>query len=114
MDHVSALPGGTAYVASFVEVWDWGIVVRMVGLAEGFVRQVLDLQLDLRDDRGGRYEWRAATSGGMVLPEEVTLAFDGRPSESARSLQLMVGGSGDVLMVAIIPEFVGDDGTGAP
>ncbi|WP_368496874.1 hypothetical protein [Herbiconiux sp. A18JL235] len=70
----------------------------MVGLAEGFVRQVLDLQLELRDDRGGPYEWRTATSGGMVLPEEVMLAFDGRLSEGARELRLVVAASGDVVM----------------
>ncbi|WP_139256703.1 hypothetical protein [Herbiconiux ginsengi] len=98
MNQVSVLPSGTAYVASFVEVWEWGIVVRMVGLAEGFVRQVLALRLELRDDRGGRYEWRAATSGGMVLPEEVMLAFGGRVSGSVRELQLVIAASGEVVM----------------
>jgi hypothetical protein len=102
VNQVSVLLSGTAYVGSYVEVWDWGIVVRMVGLAEGFVRQMLDMQLELRDDQGRRYEWRAATSGGMVLPEEVMLAFDGRPSESARMLQLLSAASGDVLMSVTI------------
>jgi hypothetical protein len=98
----SVLPGGTPFVGSFVEAWDWGIMVRMVGLAGGFVRQMLDLQLELRDDRGGRYEWRTATSGGMVLPEEVTLAFDGKLSGSARELQLVIAASGDVVMSVTI------------
>ena len=109
VNQVSVLPSGTAYVGSFIELWEWGVVVRMVGLADGFVRQMLDLQLELRDDAGGRYEWRTATSGGMVLPEEVMLAFDGRPSESARVLQLLVAASGDVLVSAHICRFE-DDG----
>ena len=99
----SVLRSGTGYVGSFMELWEWGVVVRMVGLGEGFVRQMLELELELRDDQGGRYPWRTATSGGMVLPEEVTVAFDGRPGESARILELVIRASGDVLMSVTIP-----------
>ncbi|WP_290808094.1 hypothetical protein [Herbiconiux sp.] len=66
-------------MVSFVELWESGVVVRMVGLAEGFVRRVLQLEFELLDDQGARYPFRAATSGGMVLPEEVTIAFEGAP-----------------------------------
>lgn len=108
VNRVSALLDGTAYVGSFFELWDWGVVARMVGLADGFVRGVLDMQVELRDDQGGRYEWRAAISGGMVLPEEVMLAFDGTPGASARVLQLGVAGSGDAVMSATIPASWGN------
>lgn len=80
------LPGGLAYVLSFVEVWPDQIVVRFVGLDDGASRALRDLSLTLADDAGTEYAWRATSSGGMVLPDEVSVGFVGSISETAEWL----------------------------
>jgi hypothetical protein len=80
------LPDGHAYVLSFVEVWPDQIVVRFVGLDDGASRVLRDLRLTLTDDAGTEYAWRATSSGGMVLPDEVSVGFVGPISETAEWL----------------------------
>jgi hypothetical protein len=77
------LPGGGNYVLSFVEVWPEQIVVRFVGLDAGASRELRHLSLTLSDDAGKEYAWRATSSGGMVLPGEVSVGFVGPLSETA-------------------------------
>jgi hypothetical protein len=80
------LPGGLAYVLSFVEVWPDQIVVRFVGLDDGASQSLRDLRLTLADEGGTEYAWRATSSGGMVLPDEVSVGFARPISETAEWL----------------------------
>lgn len=80
------LPGDLAYVLSFIEVWPDQIVVRFVGLDDGASRSLRDLRLTLNDEAGTEYAWRATSSGGMVLPDEVSVGFVGPISETAEWL----------------------------
>ncbi|GLK19028.1 hypothetical protein GCM10017602_35100 [Herbiconiux flava] len=79
----AALPSGAAYLLSFVELWPGQTVVRFVGLGAGAERELRGLRLTLTDDTGAEYAWRATSSGGMVLPDEVSVGFHGPLAEAA-------------------------------
>ncbi|MFB2583021.1 hypothetical protein ACEXQD_17365 [Herbiconiux sp. P15] len=100
VDEILELSGGIRYVVSFVELWAWGTVVRMVGLSDGFVARMLELNLSLRDDTGRSYPHKATTSGGMVLSEEVVVGFTGVLDPAARRVDLVRGNSGHVVASA--------------
>ena len=72
----------------------------MVGLSEGFATRMLEFDLSLRDDRGERYSRGAMTSGGMVLPEEVDIAFAGVLNPLAQRVEVVDLFSGRVLASA--------------
>ena len=101
VDRVGELPSGSRYVLSFVELWPERVVVRMVGLADGVGRELSGLGLSLCDDGGHKYVWVATTSGGMVLPEEVSIGFEGPLREGARSLELGAGAGGALQRIQI-------------
>ncbi|WP_157079103.1 hypothetical protein [Herbiconiux solani] len=101
VDRAGELPGGSRYVLSFVELWPERVVVRMVGLTDGVGRELAGLGLSLRDDGGHEYEWVATTSGGMVLPEEVSIGFEGPVREGARSLELGASAPGVLQRIQI-------------
>jgi hypothetical protein len=79
----AVLPSGGAYVLSFVEVWPEQTVVRLVGLDGSAGRELRELRMTLTDDTGADYAWRATSSGGMVLQDEVSVGFAGPLSEAA-------------------------------
>ncbi|NQX33306.1 hypothetical protein [Herbiconiux sp. VKM Ac-2851] len=79
----AVLASGAAYVLSFVELWPEQTVVRLVGLDSRTGRELRELRMTLFDDTGAEYAWRATSSGGMVLPDEVSVGFDGPLSEAA-------------------------------
>ncbi|MBF4573186.1 hypothetical protein ITJ64_11715 [Herbiconiux sp. VKM Ac-1786] len=79
----AVLPGGAAFVLSFVEVWPEQTVVRLVGLDGSAGRELRELRMTLTDDTGAEYAWRATSSGGMVLPDEVSVGFHGPLAEAA-------------------------------
>jgi hypothetical protein len=79
----AVLPSGAAYVLSFVEVWPEQTVLRLVGLDDTAGRELRELRMTLTDDTGAEYAWRATSSGGMVLPDEVSVGFAGPLSEVA-------------------------------
>lgn len=94
VNRLDALASGSPFVFSFVEVWNERIVVRLLGLAAGVGREIVDLGLRLRDDRGREYQWLGTSSGGMVLPEEVSIGFGAPPGDSALFLELVTRDEG--------------------
>jgi hypothetical protein len=81
-------------VLSFVELWPQQIVVRFVGLDAGSSRELRNMRLTLTDDTRTEYAWRATSSGGMVLPDEVSVGFIGPMADGASHIVVGEPGRG--------------------
>jgi hypothetical protein len=101
VDRLLELPRGRRYVLSFIEIWGEAIVVRMLGLAQGSGRELGELRFSLRDNLGRGYEWRATTSGGMVLPEEVSIGFAGPVRQGAGYIEVVSHDASIVVRVGL-------------
>jgi hypothetical protein len=95
VQRLGRLPSGRTYVLSFVELWPQQIVVRFVGLDAGSSRELRNLRLTLTDGAGTEYAWRATSSGGMVLTDEVSVGFVGPMADGAS--HIVVGELGRAL-----------------
>lgn len=102
VDRDAALPDGTRFTVSYVELFECSVVLRLRAHAPGAAAPLAGAVLALDAEEGSEFVWRSSASGGM-MPGEVMHEFHGELGAGAERLILSAAASGEVVFEMRLP-----------